>query len=369
MGSADERRRGARRGAQGSDRQRAGATRSRQTRRAPPLPKQLRAALAALDTAEGETVLELDGARIAVTHLDKVLWPASGSFAGYTRRDYLRYLLAVAPHVLRHLRERPLTLIRQPAGVAGRRFVHFHYEQPLPPFVETVDIHSEKSGRPRQYLLCNNAATLVWLAHVGCLEFHGWHSRADAPDRPDYIVCDLDPYIYAGTEAKGAQPDFSAAAFARCAEIALALKAILDEMSLESFVKTSGRTGLHVLVPVDRTISYDAARALAATLGGHLMSLYPKVVTMDVQVSRRAGRIFFDAGMNARVKTLAAPYSTRGIAGAPVAMPLEWDEVGRANPLDYTLATVPRILERRGDIWARLSEAKQDIAAVLRVGV
>ena len=275
----------------------------------------------------------------------------------------------MAPHVLRHLRERPLTLIRQPAGVAGRRFVHFHYEQPLPDFVETVDIHSEKSGRPRQYLLCNNPPTLIWLAHVGCLEFHGWHSRADAPDLPDYIVCDLDPYIYAGTERPGAQPEFSVGAFERCKEVALALKDVLDAMGLASVVKTSGKTGLHVLVPIKRTISFDAARAVAVTLGRHLMDRLPKLVTMDASISKRTGRIFFDAGMNARVRTLSAPYSVRGIAGAAVAMPVTWAELPDTVPPDHTMATVPGFVDKRSDIWAEILDEKQDIAAVLRQGL
>lgn len=263
-------------------------------------------------------MLELDGVRVTVTHLDKTLWPAAKGFPAYSRRDYLRYLLKMAPHVLRHLRDRPLTLIRQPAGVTGRRFVHFHYEQPLPEFVETVDVYSEKSGRARQYLLCNNAAALVWLAHVGCLEFHGWHSRVVADDVegagtdyassvaalessalnfPDYIVCDLDPYIYAGTEAKGAQPEFSLAAFERCKEAALELKALLDSMGLRSVVKTSGKTGLHVLLPI------------------------------------------------------------------------EWAALARAQPLDYTLSSAPAIVAGCGDVWAGALSQKQDIAAILRAGL
>jgi bifunctional non-homologous end joining protein LigD len=322
-----------------------------------------------------------------VTHLDKVLWPATRGLPAYTRRDYLRYLLATAPHLLAHLRDRPLTLVRQPAGVTGRRFVHFHYEQPLPEFVETIDIHSQKSGGARQFLLCNNAATLIWLAHVGCLEFHGWHSRADASDTqgagsdyssslaalersalefPDYIVCDLDPYIYAGTEAAGASPEFSRAAFERCKEAALALKRVLDSMALRSIVKTSGKTGLHVLVPIGRTIRFEAARAIATELGRHLMALEPRLITMEQSVARRSGRIFFDAGMNARVKTLAAPYSVRGVVGAPVAMPVEWEVLPGIAPFDYTMANVPRILERRGDVWSGIE--KQDVAAVLRAG-
>src|SRR5688572_24767512 len=183
----------------------------------------------------------------------------------YTRRDYIRYLLQMSPYLLKHLRDRPLTLIRQPAGVTGRRFVHFHYEQPLPAFVETLDIYSENAGTAEQYLVCNNAATLLWLAHVGSLEFHPWLSSARPDPRtkdigedyassratlersalnfPDFIVCDLDPYLYSGREVPGGQPEFNERGFDRCKEVAIELKALLDAMGLSSWVKTSGKTG------------------------------------------------------------------------------------------------------------------------------
>jgi bifunctional non-homologous end joining protein LigD len=344
-------------------------------------------ALRALALAARNVTLEMQGGDVAITHLDKELWPAAGELLAYTRRDYVRYLLLMAPHLLTHLRDRPLTLIRQPAGVTGRRFVHFHYEQPLPEFVEAVDIFSEKAGRAEQYLLCNNAATLVWLAHVGSLEFHAWHSRTaaghDAKDAqldcqssrraleqsvlnfPDYIVCDLDPYIYSGEEPAGGQPSFNAGAFARCKDVAFSLKELLDSMHLQSFVKTSGKTGLHILVPIKRRVTYDAARALAHELGKHLVAKHPDLVTIDQQVSRRTGKIFFDYGMNARVKTLITPYSVRGVAGAPVAMPIEWKDLEQASPMNYTMGNVPQIIGRRGDIWADILRRKQDVRRIL----
>jgi bifunctional non-homologous end joining protein LigD len=354
------------------------------------LPPAYTEAIKALDASPASVALEFEEATVKLTHLEKVLWPADErlNLSAYTRRDYMRYLLQVAPHLLTHIRDRPLTLIRHPEGIAGRRFVHFHYEQKLPRFVETVDIYSEKAGEAEQYLLCNNAPTLLWLAHVGCLEFHAWHSRTtlgrDATDagsdyassaeglegsglnRPDYIVCDLDPYIYAGSEARGAQPEFSAAAFERCKEVASVLKGLLESMGLKSLVKTSGRTGLHVLVPIARTITYDATRAVATTLGRHLMAQKPKLITMEQSVTKRTGKIFFDAGMNARVKTLSAPYSPRAALGAPVSMPIEWENLADAKPLDYTMATVPGIVNRHGDLWAGVLDAGQDVAAVLR---
>jgi bifunctional non-homologous end joining protein LigD len=347
-------------------------------------------AIQALGRADRDVTLELEEGAVALTHLDKELWPAWGELPPYTRRDYVRYLLLMAPHLLRHLRDRPLTLIRQPAGVTGRRFVHFHYEQPLPEFVETVNIYSEKAGKAEQYLLCNNAATLVWLAHVGSLEFHAWHSRAaagpDAKDAqldfqssrraieqsvlnfPDYIVCDLDPYIYSGDEPAGGQPAFNADAFARCKEVAFSLRELLDSMSLKSLVKTSGKTGLHILVSIKRTVTFEATRALAHEIGDQLVALHPRLVTTDQRVSHRTGKIFFDYGMNARVKTLITPYSVRGSVGAPVAMPIEWDDLERAEPMDYTMANVPQILSHTEDIWADILPRKQDVQRVLQGG-
>jgi bifunctional non-homologous end joining protein LigD len=299
----------------------------------------------------------------------------------------VRYLLRVAPFMLPHVRDRPLTLIRQPGGVNSRRFVHFHYEQPLPPFVETIDIWSEKARTAERYLLCNNAATLVWLAHVGSLEIHPWHSRAhEGPDakgagmdyaaslagleasvlnRPDFLVCDLDPYVYSGAEAAGAQPEFNDRAWQHAKEVALALRSLLDAMGVQAVVKTSGKTGLHVLVPIARTLGYDATRAMAFTIGRHLARQLPDLVTLDQKVAGRAGKIFFDYGMNARVKTLIAPYSARGVAGAPVAMPIDWSDLPDAAPLDYTMANVPDLLDARGDPWADVLAQKQDLVRII----
>lgn len=345
------------------------------------------AALKALDAAGANAVLELDGHAVTLTRLDKILWTAKAKTHAYTRRDYVRYLLRAAPYMLPHMADRPLTLIRQPEGIDGRRFVHFHYEHPLPDFVEGVSIYSEKNRRAEPYLLCNNAATLLWLAHVGSLEFHVWHSRTSPkPDAkganvdftsslealeksilsfPDYLVVDLDPYIYSGGEAKGGQPEFNEAAWEKCKAVAFELKDLLDSMKLESLVKTSGKTGLHVLVPLVRTIDYTAVRALAETLGKHLMRLHPGLITMQQSAGKRTGRIFFDHGMNARVKTLIAPYSPRGIAGAPVSMPVTWKALKKASPLDYTMANTAELLDRHGDIWADIFGRKQQIERVL----
>jgi bifunctional non-homologous end joining protein LigD len=347
------------------------------------------AALRALESAGDDVTLEIDGETVRLTRLDKLLWPGDAETSGraYTRRDYLAHLLRVGPYMLPHVKERPLTLIRMPDGITGRRFVHFHYEQQLPAFVESVSIFSEKRKRAEEFLLCNNMPTALWLAHVGALELHVWHSRVNpAPDarhagtdfasslaslrasslnRPDYIVFDIDPYIYSGAEKGGAQPEFNPPGFERGKRVAFWLKALLDAMNIRSIVKTSGKTGLHVLVPVVRTLDYDAARELAAAISRHLTREHAEDVTIDWNVTRRTGKIFMDYRMNVRVKTLSAPYSVRAVPGAPVSMPLTWEELEWAQPHDFTIANVGTLLEKRGDIWSDLRPVRQDLAKVL----
>jgi bifunctional non-homologous end joining protein LigD len=348
------------------------------------------AALRELEAAGDKIALDLDGERVAITNLDKVLWPAERDLPAYTRRDFVRYLLHAGPYMLPHLQDRPLTLIRMPEGITGRRFVQFHWEQRLPPFVETISIFSEKNRVAEAFLLCNNMATLLWLSHVGTLELHVWHSRASpAPDvngastdytssasalqgsilnYPDYLVFDIDPYIYSGKEAQGGQPEFNVEAFEKGKSVAFLLKTLLDSMKLRSFVKTSGKTGLHILVPVIRTVSFDAARAFAQTIARHLVRAHPDLVTIDWDTRRRTGKVFFDYTMNIRVKTLSAPYSVRAVPGAPVSMPLTWKALEKARPLDYTMANVPALLAKKGDLWKDILEEKQDLMKVLGDG-
>ena len=289
--------------------------------------------------------------------------------------------------MLPHVVDRPLTLIRMPEGITKRRFVHFHYEHRLPSFVETIMIYSENNKVAEEFLLCNNMATLLWLAHVGTLELHVWHSRANVKPEakgagtdytsslealqtsvlsyPDYVVFDIDPYIYSGTEAAGAQPEFNEAAFEKGKAVAFWLKELLDTVKLKGFLKMSGKTGLHILVPVVRTIDYDGTRAIAHTFARQLAKDHPNDITLDWDTRRRTGKIFVDWQMNVRVKTLNAPYSVRGLHGAPVSMPITWKELETAHPLDYTMANAADALEKRGDIWKDMLKAKQDLKKVL----
>jgi bifunctional non-homologous end joining protein LigD len=331
------------------------------------------AVLQQLEGPATQLQLAVAGQQIKLTSLDKVYWPAVGKRGVITKRDLIRYLAAVSPYMLPHLCDRPLTMIRMPEGIQGERFFQKHWEQTLPPFVGTVTVYSEHKAEQHAYIVANNLPTLLWLAQVGTLEFHVWHSRAKvAPDciskasdyassrdaleasvlnYPDYLVFDIDPYIYSGKEPKGAEPELNKKGFSGSRRVAFWLRALLKEMSLDAMVKTSGKTGLHVFVPIERTVTFEGAREICEKVGRHVMQQHPKEITMDWAVIKRTGKIFIDYNMNVRGKTLNVAYSPRGVPGAPVSMPLTWEELEAAEPLDFTMSNVLARLEKAGDRW------------------
>jgi bifunctional non-homologous end joining protein LigD len=341
-----------------------------------------------LDAPRASLTLAVGTARIKLTHLDRVYWPASPALRqpALTKRDLLRYLAQVSPYMLPHLADRPLTLIRMPEGIEGERFYQKHWTQARPDFVDTLQVHSDHKDEDHEVLVCNNLATLLWLAQSGTLEFHVWHSRAKpGPDTdvngtdfatatgldasilsyPDYVVFDIDPYIYSGKEAPGEEPELNTVAFEKGKEVAFRLRALLQSMQLEPIVKTSGKTGLHVFVPVRRTLDFEAARHVSELVGRHLVRMHPKEITQEWSVPKRTGKIFMDFNMNVRGKTLNAAYSPRGAPGAPVSMPLGWEELAGAHPLDFRIANAAERLAQTGDRWAGALSRKQGLEAAL----
>jgi bifunctional non-homologous end joining protein LigD len=330
--------------------------------------------------------LQVGAARIRLTNLDREYWPAAPRARppAITKRDLLRYLVRVSPYVLPHLEDRPLTMIRMPEGINGERFFQKHWSQERPDFVETVRVYSGSKDEQQDYLLANNLPTLIWLGQVGTLEFHVWHSRMKpSPDAasqstdfssslealessvlnyPDYLVFDIDPYIYSGKEPKGAEPELNKKGFATGRRVAFWLRDLLREMSLEAVVKTSGKTGLHVFVPIERTVTFDQARMICETVGRHLLRAHPREITMEWATVKRTGKIFIDFNMNVRGKTLNVAFSPRGVAGAPVSMPLTWEELEAAEPTDFTVLNAMQRLDRTGDRWHHVLEQKQSLA-------
>ncbi len=343
-----------------------------------------------LSGAKNAFTLAVGPHRIRLTHLDRVYWPEDATLKqpSLTKRDLLRYFAQVSPFILPHLADRPLTMIRMPDGIRGQRFFQKHWAGERPAFVEAITVYSGHKDESHEYLLCNNLATMLWLAQSGTLEFHVWHSRAkpgpDAASKgtdyasslesleasvlnyPDYVLFDIDPYIYSGKETKGAEPELNTVAFEKGKEVAFRLRELLQTMGLEPIVKTSGKTGLHVFVPIRRTIDFDAARHVSELVGRHLMRLHPKDITLEWTIPKRTGKIFMDYNMNVRGKTLNVAYSPRGEPGAPVSMPLTWEELAGAHPLDFRITNAPERLAKTGDRWRDALARKQSLEKALK---
>lgn len=329
--------------------------------------------------------------QVRITSPDRVLWPADGDQPPITRRDLLRYYIETADYLLPYLEDRPLTLLRYPTGIYGKYFFQKHVEFEPPPFVHRECLVSEHTGKDGDYLFANNLATLVWLAQIANIELHAWYSRTcNEPDAlglphtfsgsveafeasvlnyPDFMVFDLDPYIYSGRETKGGQPEPNAEGFARTCEAAGWLKEVLDELGLVSFVKTSGKTGLHLFVPVLRKFDYDTVRTISEQICRFVLRRHPQETTMEWSVERRRGKVFLDHNQNTRGKTLATPFSPRALPGAPVSMPLRWEEVGQLTPSDFTLRTAPARLGQVGDLWRDILSRKADLAHAFSAAV
>jgi bifunctional non-homologous end joining protein LigD len=333
--------------------------------------------------------LKVDGHEIAFSNLNKIFWPALGDQRPLTKRDLVIYFARVAPYLLPHLHDRPLTLVRFPNGITGGHFYQKHWEQRLPMFLETVLLYSDQNKGDGEYLLANNLPTLLWLGQLADIELHTWYSRVNPAgdaeglpttfagsldnmqqsvlNYPDFVVFDLDPYLYSGKEARGAEPELHAEGFAATSEVALWLKAMLDELGLASFVKTTGRTGLHIYVPIERSLDHHATHSISETLARFLVQQHPAQVTAEWAVGKRKGKVFADYNQNVRGKTLASIYSPRVLPWAAVSMPLRWDEVGKVFPTDFTILSAPDRLRQVGDLWSDILQSKRDLAGLLGV--
>ncbi len=340
-----------------------------------------------LNTGKEKLALEVEGNKIPFSNLNKVFWPGTANMEPVTKRDYAIYLAKVAPYLLPHLRDRLITMVRFPNGIAQGRFYQKHWEQKLPPFVETIRHFTEHAGRDQDFLVCNNISTLLWLAQIADLELHTSHTRNNPEPEgstlsrnytgsvenleqsllnyPDYLVFDLDPYSYSGKEKKGEEPELHQKGFKQACDLAFWLKELLDSLKIESFIKTSGRTGLHIYIPIVRTIDYDTVRTLSEIIGRQILKDHPEDVTMDWAIVKRTGKVFLDHNMNARSKTLGSIYSPRVAPEATISTPIEWSELRSIYPHDFTMRSVPERLKEKGDLWADILNHKNDLEKLL----
>jgi bifunctional non-homologous end joining protein LigD len=299
-------------------------------------------ALRELRTLHGNAHWEIAGRRLPLTNLDKVLWPADG----ITKRDMIEYYVRMAPYMLPYLRDRPLSMQVFPDGIDGKSFWRKDKPAHAPTWIESWTYHGEKT---KTYIVVNEVATLAWVANAGVIDLHPWHSRIDAPDDPDWAVFDLDP--------------FEPATFQDVVDIARLVKAALDHYGMHGVAKTSGQTGLQIYVPVRRGPDYSAVRHWVEGVGRAIDQAAPGRVSWEWAVAKRTGRIRIDYTQNIINKTLAAPYSLRPAAGAPVSTPIAWEELEDPDlrPDRWTIATIAERVASVGDLFVPALQADQDI--------
>jgi bifunctional non-homologous end joining protein LigD len=270
-----------------------------------------------------------------ITHPEKVLFPEDG----ITKGELATYYETVAPVMLPHVRGRPITMERYPAGIGAKGFLQKNVTKGVPEWLSRVEV-PKKNGKVR-HLLVDDKRSLLWLANQNCITPHVWTSRAPNLFQPDLCVFDLDPSEDA--------PDILRAAV-------LGLRDLLDELELPSWVKTSGSKGFHIVVPLDAKAGFDEVSRFADTVGTLLMERDPENLTQEFSKADRGGRIFIDTGRNGYSATFAAAYAVRARPGAPVSAPCAWEELerGEIGPRTFTLRSMPARIGEVGDLWSAM---------------
>jgi bifunctional non-homologous end joining protein LigD len=278
---------------------------------------------------------------VKLTNFGKVFWPGEG----FTKGDLLAYYETVSPLLLPYLRDRPLVLTRYPDGISGKSFFQKDAPDFVPAWVRTERIYSHDARREIDYFIVDDAPTLAYVINLGTIPLHLWSSRLSSLDRPDWLILDLDP---------------KSAPFSDVIEVARALHRILDDLDLPSYAKTSGATGLHILVPLGARYSHEEARNFARLLAILATRARPAIATIARPIHARGGKVYVDFGQNGHGRTVVGPYSVRPLPGAPVSCPLRWSEVAPGlDPARFTITTLP----------ARFAKTSDPLAAVLTGGI
>ncbi len=298
------------------------------------------------EVRKGKRVLKL-------SNLDKPFWPDEG----ITKGDLLAYYRDIAPMLLPHLKDRPFTMKRYPDGWQGKFFFQKDAPKHMPDWIPTRPFEASTRDRPPKrrvidFPLVNDELALLWMVNMGCIDMNTWYSRVDKPSRPDFVLFDLDP-----------SPDVG---FAETIEVALLIKQTLDLLELESFPKTSGSEGIHILVPVARRHTYGQTREFSEIIAGALARAHPGLATTEWTKAKRRG-VLIDSNQNGEGKTIASAYSVRPKAGAPVSTPLRWDEVNeKLDPAAFTMDAVLDRVAREGDLFEGVLSSKQSLGAALK---
>lgn len=296
----------------------------------------------------GDKTILIEGREVKLTNLGKLIWPE-----GLTKANLIKYYSEISPYILPHLHNRPVVMKRYPDGLFGEPFYQKECPEYAPAWIKTHPVeHTEKVVN---YIICNDTATLVWLANQACVEVHAWLARIESLESPDLAVMDLDP-------ADGAT-------FREVLEVALLVRGALEEFKLISFPKTSGSRGLHLFIPIRPAYSWQTVTAAMKYVAGLVEKVFPDKATTERKVDKRGGKIYLDYLQNGRGKTMAFQYGLRPLPGAPVSTPLDWSEVesGKIRPGDFNMETIFPRLTSVGDVYAEILKQRQPLDELMKM--
>ncbi|SOC80472.1 bifunctional non-homologous end joining protein LigD [Salinimicrobium sediminis] len=287
---------------------------------------------------EGE-FLEIGEIQVPISNLDKVYWPESG----LRKYDLIEYYLQISETILPFLVDRPQNLHRHPNGINEEGFYQKDTAGIFPHWLETIKVHSKSGGKDIEYLMCQNEASLIYLANLGCIELNPWSSRKGNLENPDFTVIDIDPS--------------EKTTFEQVIEVALVAKEVLDKAKIKGYIKTSGSSGMHIYIPLGGKYSYEEARDFTKILCYFIMEQLPEITSMERNVKKRKGKIYLDFLQNRKGQTLAAPYCARPKPGATVSAPLEWKEVKPGLDMrEFNIKTMPARIEQKPDLFKPVLE-------------
>lgn len=283
---------------------------------------------------ESNYELKLGGNILKLTNQQKLYWPEEK----ITKGDLVKYYSQVANFILPYIKNRPQSLHRFPNGIKDAGFYQKDVDTAtIPPWLKTEKIYSESNKEKIDYLICNDKATLIYMANLGCIEINPWNSKIGTIDKPDWAVIDLDP------------EDIS---FKEVVKAAVTTKKVCDKIGVECYCKTSGATGMHIFIPLGAKYEYETVRAFAGVLAQKVNDLLPDTTSIVRAPKNRQKKVYLDFLQNSRGQTIAAPYSVRPKAGATVSTPLDWSEVNqKLTPAMFTIKNMIARLDKKGDLW------------------
>ena len=287
-----------------------------------------------LNPSDETQVRNIGGHDLKFTNLSKIFWPEEKT----TKRDMLNYYYQVAPYMLPYMKDRPQTLNRFPNGIYGKSFYQKDVTGKVPSWINTHEYYSEGDQREKNFLVCTDEASLLYIASLGCIEMNPWSSRTQTPDHPDWCIIDLDP------DKKNT--------FDQVIEAAIVTRQVLEGMGVTSYCKTSGSTGLHIYIPLGAKYTYEDSKEFARAIVTKVHSLIPGFTSIERKVSDRNGKMYLDFLQNRPQATVASVYSLRPKPGASVSMPLHWDEVKKGLKIgDFNIRNAISRLEEQGDLF------------------